>query len=62
MHLWPDHHFRLPASADASQSLELAALPNLTLLPDGLRPVDVLGCCWHQATPLFLHQGLEKPL
>jgi len=43
--LWPNHHFLLPASADASQAPELAALPNLTFLPDGLRPVDVLGRC-----------------
>ena len=41
----PNHHFLLPASADASQAPELAALPNLTFLPDGLRPVDVLGRC-----------------
>ena len=43
--LWPNHHFLLPDSADALQAHELAALPNLTLLPDGLRPVDVLGRC-----------------
>ena len=43
--LWPNHHFLLPASADASQAPELAALPNLTFLSDGLRPVDVLGRC-----------------
>lgn len=43
--LWPNHHFLLPASAVASHAPELAALPNLTLLPDGLRPVDVLGRC-----------------
>ena len=43
--LWPNHHFLLPASADASQASALAALPNLTLLPEGVRPLDVLGRC-----------------
>ena len=43
--LWPGHHFLLPATAEASSSSELAGLPNLTVLPDGVRPVDVLGRC-----------------
>ena len=43
--LWPNHHFLLPASADSSSSSAYSALPNLTLLPEGLRPVDVLGRC-----------------
>ena len=43
--LWPHHHFLLPASAVASQQPPLVALPNLTVLPAGLRPVDVLGRC-----------------
>nr|WP_255617436.1 hypothetical protein [Synechococcus sp. MU1650] len=43
--LWPNHHFLLPASATASQQPELAELPNLTVLPEGVRPVDVLGRC-----------------
>ena len=43
--LWPNHHFLLPTSADGSQAPELVSLPNLTHLPDGLRPVDVLGRC-----------------
>ena len=43
--LWPNHHFLLPASAMALQQPELAAVPNLTVLPDGLRPLDVLGRC-----------------
>ena len=43
--LWPNHHFLLPASATASQQPELAELPNLTVLPEGVCPVDVLGRC-----------------
>ena len=43
--LWPNHHFLLPASAVESGSADLAALPNLTVLPAGLRPIDVLPRC-----------------
>ena len=43
--LWPNHHFLLPASAVSSEQPELAELPNLTVLPDGVRPLDVLGRC-----------------
>jgi len=43
--LWPQHHFLLPASDDAESSARLAALPNLTVLPKDVRPIDVLGRC-----------------
>ena len=43
--LWPHHHFLLPASAVDAQEPALGELPNLTVLPDRLRPVDVLGRC-----------------
>ena len=43
--LWPHHHFLLPASAGASSPSALAALSNVTVLPEGVRPVDVLGRC-----------------
>ena len=43
--LWPHHHFLLPASADASPPSALARLSNVTVLPVGVRPVDVLGRC-----------------
>ena len=42
---WPRHHFLLPFSADALQQPERADLTNLTVLPDGVRPLDVLGRC-----------------
>ena len=52
--LWPNHHFLLPASDVATQQPELALLTNLTLLPDVLRPVDVLGrCCRFLGKPGF---------
>ena len=43
--LWPNHHFLFPASAVDSHQPELMALSNVTVLPEGLRPVDVLGRC-----------------
>ena len=43
--LWPHHHFLLPASAGASSPSRLSALPNVTVLPEGVRPIDVLGRC-----------------
>ncbi len=43
--LWPYHHFLLPASAVISQQPALVEIRNLTVLPDGVRPVDVLGRC-----------------
>ena len=43
--LWPHHHFLLPASAGASSPSTLSALPNVTVLPEGVRPIDVLGRC-----------------
>ena len=43
--LWPHHHFLLPASADASPPFACAGLSNVTVLPESVRPVDVLGRC-----------------
>ena len=43
--LWPNHHFLLPTSAGSSHQPHLAEIANLTVLPDGVRPVDVLGRC-----------------
>ena len=43
--LWPHHHFLLPASAGASSPSTLSALPNVTVLPEGVRPIDVLCRC-----------------
>ena len=43
--LWPNHHFLLPSSSVSPDQPELAELPNLTLLPEGVRPLDVLGRC-----------------
>ena len=43
--LWPHHHFLLPGSADASPPLACAGLSNVTVLAEGVRPVDVLGRC-----------------
>ena len=42
---WPRHHFLLPFSAGPLQQPERSHLTNLTVLPDGVRPLDVLGRC-----------------
>ena len=42
---WPDHHFLMPAPGETAPLLQLQALPNLTLLPAGVRPLDLLPLC-----------------
>ena len=42
---WPDHHFLMPPPGNTSPPLHLQALPNLTLLPAGVRPLDLLPLC-----------------
>ena len=42
---WPDHHFLMPAPGETAPLLQLQALPNLTLLPAGVRPLDLLSLC-----------------
>ena len=42
---WPNHHFLLPTPPDPALSTALAAVENLTLLPEGVRPLDVMPYC-----------------
>ena len=36
---WPEHWFVMAAPADPSLVMELRRVPNLTLLPSGVRPL-----------------------
>ncbi|MEB3158562.1 MAG: hypothetical protein VKK03_03770 [Synechococcus sp.] len=51
-HQWPDHQFLLPAPLDAAVASDLAALANVSFLPQGFRPVDAMPHC---------HRLLGKP-
>ncbi len=42
---WPDHHFLMACPPDAKTSARLAGIANLTLLPDGVRPLDAFPFC-----------------
>ena len=42
---WPEQHFVMAPPADRLELEALRALPNLTLLPDGVRPLDVFPFC-----------------
>lgn len=42
---WPEQHFVMAPPADSREREALRALPNLTLLPDGVRPLDVFPFC-----------------
>ena len=42
---WPDHHFLIACPPDAKTSARLAGIANLTLLPDGVRPLDAFPFC-----------------
>ncbi|MGC6483629.1 MAG: hypothetical protein ACON4T_08720 [Synechococcus sp.] len=42
---WPHHHFVMSPPTDPSQSQAFDAVDNLTLLPQGLRPLDVMPHC-----------------
>ena len=42
---WPEHHFLLPTPPNPALSNALAAVDNLTLLPEGVRPLDVMPYC-----------------
>ena len=42
---WPEHHFLLPTPPNPALSNSLATVDNLTLLPEGVRPLDVMPYC-----------------
>ena len=42
---WPEQHFVMAPPADTREREALEALSNLTLLPDGVRPLDVFPFC-----------------
>ena len=42
---WPDHHFLMACPPDPNTSARLAGIANLTLLPDGIRPLDAFPFC-----------------
>ena len=42
---WPEHHFLLPTPPNPALSNALAAVDNLTLLPERVRPLDVMPHC-----------------
>ena len=51
---WPEQNFVMASPADSSERQALEALPNLTLLPDGVRPLDVFPFCGrHLGKPGF---------
>ncbi len=43
--LWPDHHFLMAPPSDPRHADKLRAITNVTLLPAGVRPVDVMPMC-----------------
>ena len=45
---WPRHHFLMASPAQAVQALALQQVPNLTLLPGSVRPIDVFPLCSRQ--------------
>ena len=42
---WPEHHFLLPTPPNPALRYAFAAMDNLTLLPEGVRPLDVMPYC-----------------
>ena len=42
---WPDHHFLMPRPVEQSTHLAFQGVSNLTLLPDGVRPLDLMPLC-----------------
>ena len=42
---WPDQHFLMPSPLKQSTQRVLQGVSNLTLLPDGLRPLDLMPLC-----------------
>ena len=51
---WPDHHFVMSASGHEDQSTQSLGLTNLTLLPQGVRPIDLFPYCQrHLGKPGF---------
>ena len=45
---WPHHHFLMASPAQAVQALALQHVPNLTLLPGTMRPIDAFPLCSRQ--------------
>jgi hypothetical protein len=45
---WPRHHFLMASPAQAVQALALQQVPNLTLLPGSVRPIDAFPLCSRQ--------------
>ena len=51
---WPEHHFLMAPPLRGFNHSALCSLPNLTLLPEGLRPLDVFPfCSRHLGKPGF---------
>ena len=42
---WPDHHFLMACPPDPGSSARLGGISNLTLLPEGVRPLDAFPFC-----------------
>ena len=52
--LWPDHHFVLPTPSDPSICQQLESVDNVTLMPAGVRPLDLFPHCQrHLGKPGF---------
>ena len=45
---WPRHHFLMASPAQAAQALATQHVPNLTLLPGSVRPMDAFPLCSRQ--------------
>lgn len=51
---WPDHHFLMAQPTSKAERNRFTAIPNLTVLPPGLRPLDVFPHCQrHLGKPGF---------
>ena len=50
--LWPDHHFVMASPSDPDIRRQLVSLKNVTLMPAGVRPLDLFPHC---------HRHLGKP-
>ena len=51
---WPDHHFLMAQPTSQAERNRFTAIPNLTVLPPGLRPLDVFPHCQrHLGKPGF---------
>ena len=52
---WPNHHFLMASPAQATQVPALQQVPNLTLLPGSVRPIDAFPLCSRQLGLSLIH-------